>query len=59
MAAHTSLQGASAILRNLSKVLPDLEALYKDIPRPSRIVDARDANGGASRPTGSGKLVTR
>ncbi|MGB3583847.1 MAG: M20 family metallopeptidase [Roseiarcus sp.] len=31
MAAHASLQGASAILRNLSKVLPDLEALYKDI----------------------------
>ena len=31
MAAHASLQGASAILRNRSKVLPDLEALYKDI----------------------------
>src|SRR3984957_14217787 len=30
VAAHASLQGASAILRNLSKSLPDLEALYKD-----------------------------
>jgi hippurate hydrolase len=31
MAAHTSLQGASAILGDLRKLLPDLEALYRDI----------------------------
>src|ERR1700732_2569939 len=31
MAEHTSRNGASAVLANLGKLLPDLEALYKDI----------------------------
>jgi metal-dependent amidase/aminoacylase/carboxypeptidase family protein len=31
MAAHSSLESAPAILQNLSKLLPDIEALYKDI----------------------------
>src|SRR5271156_1427798 len=31
MAEHTSPNKASVVLRNLSKLLPDLEALYKDI----------------------------
>jgi hippurate hydrolase len=31
MAAHTSLQGASAVLGHMGDVLPDIEALYKDI----------------------------
>lgn len=31
MAAHSSLDSAPAILQNLSKLLPDIEALYKDI----------------------------
>lgn len=31
MAAQASLRGASVILRDLSKLMPDLEAIYKDI----------------------------
>jgi hippurate hydrolase len=31
MAAQKTLKNASAILANLSKLLPDLEASYKDI----------------------------
>ena len=31
MVKHTSPKGASAVLANLGKLLPDLEALYKDI----------------------------
>src|SRR3984893_4044478 len=31
MAEHTSLNSASVVLTNLGKLLPDLEALYKDI----------------------------
>lgn len=31
MATQASLQGALVVLRDLSKLLPDLEALYKDI----------------------------
>jgi metal-dependent amidase/aminoacylase/carboxypeptidase family protein len=31
MTAQASLQGASVVLRDLSKLLPNLEALYKDI----------------------------
>ena len=31
MAEHTSPKGASIVLTNLGKLLPDLEALYKDI----------------------------
>ena len=31
MLKHTSSKGASVVLTNLGKLLPDLEALYKDI----------------------------
>ena len=31
MAEHTSLKSASVVLTNLGKLLPDLEALYKDL----------------------------
>jgi hypothetical protein len=46
MAANASLQGASAVLRNLSKVLPDLEALYKDIHAHPELSMHETRNGG-------------
>ena len=58
MAAHSSLEGAPAILQNLSKLLPDIEALYKDIHAHPEL-SMQELEQRASRPRGLRKLGMR
>jgi hippurate hydrolase len=60
MATHVSLQGASAILGKMSELLPDLEALYKDIHAHPELSmhETRTAGIAADKLTKAGYQVT-
>src|SRR5438552_16465272 len=60
MAEHTSSNSASAVLTKLGKLLPDLEALYKDIHAHPELSmhETRTAGIAADRLTKAGYEVT-